>query len=83
MDRDLESEKEEDVVHAKMCIIEEEIIKAKGEWDVPVTNSPFSLLCNNLYSNISMDGFTTEELQQCSLYEVGLRTTANGKPHQL
>jgi len=79
-----ESEKDEDeenIIQVRSCSVLG-VNKRTNEISRKGTNSSlsfafYSLIYHLLYS-IAMDGFTSEELRQCSYYEVGLRANARG-----
>ena len=80
-----DSENEEDndiIVRTNTCTIKRDDIKARGRINEKSNNSFPSSLTHYSTILLTMEGFTTEEIQQCSLYELGLRALANGTRHQ-
>ena len=83
VNEDSENEENNDIiVRTNACTIKGDDIKARGRMDEESNNSSSSHLTHYTTVLFTMEGFTTEEIQQCSLYELGLRALANGTRHQ-
>src|SRR6202000_2411720 len=83
VNEDSENEENNDIIiRTNVCTIKGDDIKARGRMDEESNNSSSSHLTRYTTVLFTMEGFTTEEIQQCSSYELGLRASANGTRHQ-
>ena len=81
-----ESENESEIIQAKACLVSKGNKRECEEGDVLTNKFPItqtSHLSKTSQSYFAMDGFTTEELQQCSMYELALRARASGVRHAI
>src|SRR6202000_2664869 len=73
VNEDSENEENNDIiVRTNACTIKRDDIKARGRIDKVSNNSSSSHLTHYTTVLFTMEGFTTEEIQQCSSYELGL-----------
>ena len=83
VNEDSESEDEENIITlVNSCEVREENIRNEERGNRLPIPLLFSTNSTNSTSYLAMEGFTAEEIQQCSSYELGLRASANGVRHQ-